>query len=159
MIEIQSQPQILPDRSKNRFIRYYCYLSETVFFLCIIGSYSWIFAHYSNLGYIQVVGFFITLKLWELILLSSSSFLIFLNSLIYAAVKIDSNYIYLIRLISIPVYILGAFFSVSVAPWGKISILVLDFPFFTTGLVFFLKQYRTGIRNRIEKRKEYKQLS
>ncbi len=135
------------------FVRIYCYLSETAFLLCIIGSYSWIFCHYSNLVYIQVVGFFITLKLWELILLSSSSFLIFFNTLIYAFFKIDFNYIFFLRLISIPICILGAYFSISVAPWGKMSIFVLAVPFFTTGFAFFFKQYRTGIRNRIKKRK------
>jgi F0F1-type ATP synthase assembly protein I len=133
----------------NKVFCKYSLISEIVVLVGFIVGYSWITAYYWGTAYLAVIGFHISLKFWEIIVLAVFSLIGLSNSLLYIFLMFPKpKRVIILRWISFGICLVGAVLNGLLAPFGIGSQLALFSPLISTASVFFVKplRKRKGIR-------------
>lgn len=127
----------------------YSLISEIVVLVGFITGYSLIIANYWGKMYPAVIGFYITLKFWEIIIITVFSLLGLSNSLLYIFLEFPKpKRVISLRWISFGICLVGGFFSGLLAPFGIGSDIILLSPIISTVTIFLVKPLRKRKDNR-----------
>ncbi|MHA1419924.1 MAG: hypothetical protein ACTSPO_13490 [Candidatus Heimdallarchaeaceae archaeon] len=157
MTEVEKQEEsIRSERNTceevNKDFCKYSLISEIVVLMGFIVSYSLIIVNYWGMMYIQVEGFYISLRFWEIIILAVFSLIGLGNSLLYIFFVFPKPKVVLsLRWISFGICLGGGFFSGLLAPFGIGSNIALLSPIISTVTILLVKLLRKRKDNREDK--------
>ena len=127
----------------------YSLISEIVVLMGFIAGYSWITVNYWGTFSLAIIGYHISLKFWEIIVLAVFSLIGLSNSLLYSFLVFPKpKRVIALRWISFGICLVGLVLSGLWAPFGIGSQFALLSPIISTVSVFFVKplRKRKGIR-------------
>ena len=127
----------------NKCFCKYSLISEIVLLMGFITGYSLIITNYWGTMYPQVEGFYVSLQIWEIIVLAVFSLIGLSNSLLYIFLVFPKpKRVIVLRWISVGICLIGVVLSLLWAPFGIGSQLALLSPVISSVSVFFVKPLR-----------------
>ncbi len=121
----------------------YSLISEIVLLMGFITCYSLIITNYWGMMYPQVEGFYVSLQIWEIIILAVFSLIGLGNSSLYIFFMFSKpKRVISLRWISFGICLIGVVLSSLLAPFGIGSQFALFSPVISTVSVFFVKPLR-----------------